>query len=57
MAICPECEFDELDADDVEEGETLDSLECGEELVLVALDQLRVVVEDEDDAGDEDPDD
>jgi len=58
MASCPECDFDELDTEDIEEGETLTCPECGRTLVLVGPDELDVVDEDEDEAlDDEDEDD
>ena len=56
MAICPECEFDELEIDDVEEGETLACPECGKALVLVGPDELNVADEDEDDGLEDDDD-
>jgi alpha-aminoadipate/glutamate carrier protein LysW len=49
MATCPECEFDEIDTEDFEEGDTLSCPECGKSLVLTGADELDV-------AGDEDED-
>ena len=58
MAICPECEFDELEAEGVEQGETLACPECGRALVLVGQDEFDVVDEGEDeDEGLDDEDD
>ena len=53
MAICPECEFDDLDADSLEEGEEMTCPECGQLLVLVGPDDLQIADED-DDLADED---
>jgi hypothetical protein len=50
MATCPECEFDEIDTEDFEEGDTLSCPECGKSLVMTGADELDV-------AGDEDDDD
>jgi hypothetical protein len=50
MATCPECEFDEIDTEDFEEGDTLSCPECGKSLVMTGTDELDV-------AGDEDDDD
>ena len=46
MAICPDCEFDELETEGVESGETLACPECGRALVLVGPDEFDVVDED-----------
>jgi hypothetical protein len=54
MAICPECDFDEIDTEDLEEGDRLSCPECGKGLVVVGSDELDVVDEDEDDDLDED---
>ena len=56
MATCPECEFDEIDTDGYEEGNTLSCPECGKNLVLVGADEVDVA-DDEDDLDDEDEDD
>ena len=48
MATCPECEYDEIDTDDFEEGDTLSCPECGKNLVLLANDELDFVDDDED---------
>jgi hypothetical protein len=34
MATCPECDFDEIDTEDYEEGDTLSCPECGKSLVF-----------------------
>jgi len=57
MATCPECEFDEIDTEDYEPGDTLSCPECGKNLVLVGGDELDVADEDDDDLDDEDEDD
>lgn len=54
MATCPECEYDEIDTEDYEEGDTLSCPECGKNLVLVGPDELDFADEDEDDLDDED---
>lgn len=69
MATCPECEFDEIDTEDLEEGDRLSCPECGKALVMTGSDELDVADddddlddddledEDEDEDGDEDDDD
>ena len=54
MATCPECEFDEIDTEDFEEGDTLSCPECGKSLVLVGADELDVADDDDDDLDDDD---
>lgn len=54
MATCPECEFDEIDTDDFEEGDTLSCPECGKSLVMVGDDDLEVADDDLEDDDDED---
>lgn len=54
MATCPECEFDEIDTDDFEEGDTLSCPECGKNLVLLANDELDFADEDDEDLDDDD---
>ena len=56
MATCPECEFDEIDTEDYEEGDTLSCPECGKSLVLVGADELDVADDDDEDLDDEDDD-
>jgi len=52
MASCPECEFDEIDTEDLEEGDRLSCPECGKGLVLLGADELDVA--DDDDLDDDD---
>ena len=56
MATCPECEYDEIDTEDFEEGDTLSCPECGKNLVLVGNDELDFVDDDDDDDDLEDED-
>jgi hypothetical protein len=53
MATCPECDYDEIDTEDYEEGDTLSCPECGKNLVLVGPDELDFTDEDEDDLDDD----
>jgi hypothetical protein len=53
MATCPECEFDEIDTEDYDEGDTLSCPECGKNLVLLGADELDVA-DDDDDLDDDD---
>jgi alpha-aminoadipate/glutamate carrier protein LysW len=57
MATCPECEYDEIDTEDFEEGDTLSCPECGKNLVLLAKDELDFAADDDDDEDLEDEDD
>ena len=57
MATCPECEYDEIDTEDFEEGDTLSCPECGKNLVLVGNDELDFVDDDDDDDEDLDEED
>ena len=54
MATCPECDFDEIDTEDYDEGDTLSCPECGKHLVLLAPDELEAADEDEDDLDEDD---
>lgn len=56
MATCPECDYDEIETEEHEEGDTLSCPECGKNLVLVGGDELDLVDEDEDDLDDDDDD-
>ena len=56
MATCPECEYDEIDTEDFEEGDTLSCPECGKNLVLLANDELDFADEDDEDLDDDDDD-
>lgn len=49
MATCPECEFDEIDTEDFEEGDTLSCPECGKNLVMTGADEVDFADDDEDD--------
>ena len=54
MATCPECDFDEIDTEDFEEGDTLSCPECGKNLKLGGADELEFADDDADDLDDED---
>jgi alpha-aminoadipate/glutamate carrier protein LysW len=54
MATCPECEFDEIETEDFEEGDTLNCPECGKTLVMVGADEVDLADEDDDDLEDDD---
>lgn len=56
MATCPECEFDEIDTQELEEGDTLSCPECGKNLVLAGADELEFADDDDDDDDDLDDD-
>ena len=54
-AVCPECDNPIIiDADDVEEGETLQCDECGADLEVVSVDPLELASIDEAGYDDED---
>jgi hypothetical protein len=53
MATCPECEYDEVDTDDMEEGDTLSCPECGKSLVVTGADEVDLA-DDDDDLDDDD---
>lgn len=57
MATCPECEFDEIDAEDFEDGDLLSCPECGKNLVVTGPDELDFADEDDDDLDDDDDED
>ena len=57
MAMCPECEFDEIDTTDHEEGDELSCPECGKTLVLAGPDDVEIADDDDDDDDDDDLDD
>jgi hypothetical protein len=48
MATCPECEFDEIDTEDYDEGDTLSCPECGKSLVVMGSDELEAADADDD---------
>ena len=53
MATCPECEFDEIDTEDYDEGDTLSCPECGKSLVVMGSDEVELADDDEDDLDDD----
>ncbi len=53
MATCPECDFDEIDTEDFDEGDTVSCPECGSSLVVMGGDELEAADEDEDDLDDD----
>ena len=55
MATCPECEFDEIETEDFEEGDTLSCPECGKQLTFLGNDEVDVA-DDDDDLDDDDDD-
>jgi ribonuclease E len=62
MATCPECEYDEVDTDDMEEGDTLSCPECGKNLVVTGADEVDFAdndddLDDDDEEEDEDEED
>jgi len=56
MATCPECDYDEIDTEDFEEGDTLSCPECGKNLVLLGNDELDFADEDDEDLDDDEDD-
>jgi alpha-aminoadipate/glutamate carrier protein LysW len=53
--VCPECDNPiDVDADEVEEGETVQCDECGVDLEIVSVDPVEVAVIDEAGYDDED---
>jgi hypothetical protein len=55
MATCPDCDFEEIDTDDLEDGDALSCPECGRKLVLG--DDGSLAFADGDDVDDDDDDD
>jgi hypothetical protein len=53
MATCPECDFDEIDTEEFEEGDTLSCPECGKNLVMSGADEVEFADDDEDDLDDD----
>jgi hypothetical protein len=53
MATCPECEYDEVTTEDMEEGDTLSCPECGKTLVVTGADEVDLADEDDDDLDDD----
>ena len=54
MATCPDCEFEDVDTEDLEEGDSLSCPECGRKLVMNGLGELDF--SDPDDDLDDDDD-
>lgn len=54
MATCPDCEFEDVDTEDLEEGDALSCPECGRKLVLNGLGDLDFADPDDDLDDDED---
>ena len=62
MATCPDCDYEEIDTDDLEEGDALSCPECGRKLVLGEDGDLQVAdgdddLDDDDDEEDEEEED
>jgi ribonuclease E len=57
MATCPECEFDEIDTEDFEDGDTLSCPECGKNLVVTGPDELDLAEDEDEDLDDDDDED
>ena len=62
MATCPDCEFEDVDTEDLEQGDAVSCPECGRKLVLGDDGGLEFVdaaddLDDDDDDEDEDDDD
>jgi hypothetical protein len=53
MATCPECDFDEVDTEDLEEGDTVSCPECGKSLIVSGADEVELADDDLDDEDDE----
>jgi len=53
MATCPECDYDEIDTDDFEEGDTLSCPECGKNLVMIGPDEVDFADDDDEDDDDD----
>jgi hypothetical protein len=54
MAICPECEYDELTTEGLEDGEELTCPECGQLLMVAGDDDLQIAGDDDLDDDDDD---
>ena len=57
MATCPDCEFEDVDTEDLEEGDSLSCPECGRKLVMNPLGELDFADPEDDLDDDEDEDD
>jgi hypothetical protein len=53
MATCPECDYDEVDTEDMEEGDTISCPECGKNLVVSGPDEVDFAADDLDDDDDD----
>ena len=53
MATCPDCEFDDIDLDEYDNGDTLSCPECGRALIVHG-NELDFADDDDDDEDDED---
>jgi hypothetical protein len=56
MATCPDCEYEDVDTEDLEEGDSLSCPECGRKLVLNGLGDLDFADPDDDLDDDDDED-
>ena len=56
MATCPDCEFEDVDTEDLEEGDSLSCPECGRKLVMNGLGELDFADPDDDLEDDDDED-
>ena len=54
MATCPDCEFEDVDTEELEEGDTLSCPECGRKLVMNGLGDLDFADPDDDLDDDDD---
>ena len=54
MATCPDCDYEEIDADDLEEGDAVSCPECGRKLVLGDDGTLEFAGGDDDDEDEDD---
>ena len=55
--VCPECDTPlDLDPDDVEQGETVQCVECGTDLEVVSTDPIEIAPVEEEGYDDEDGD-
>ena len=57
MATCPDCDYEEIDADDLEEGDAVSCPECGRKLVLGDDGKLEFADGDDDDDEEEEEED
>ena len=55
MATCPDCDYEEIDTDELDEGEALSCPECGRKLVLGEDGNLEFA-DGDDDLDDDDED-